>query len=76
MSDIKGCLSSCDWCGKSIFRKCTGSTDLDGGYSVHDTYEKLPEGWSYLSTMGRLCPECFEAYNRAVTSAKNERIKK
>lgn len=58
MSSINGQLTTCDRCGETIFRKCTGEGETDGGYTRWNEFEPFPTGWSWIDGIGRVCPEC------------------
>lgn len=58
MSETKGKLTTCDRCGKEIFRKYIGKGETDGGYTTWDKFEDLPEEWMYHTQIGYLCPHC------------------
>lgn len=66
MASKKGCLLTCDRCGKNVFLALLGKDYYDGGYSSSDKFEKYPEGWKYLSigTYTTLCPECYAEWER------------
>lgn len=70
MSEVNGKLVTCDRCGKSIFIKCTGEKELDGGYTRYNTFESLPEGWDWHTEVNRLCPTCNEEWNKLVDAFK------
>lgn len=57
-----GKLIGCDRCGKTVFLKTTGEKELDDGWTRYATFESPPDGWSYYSDVGRLCPQCSGAY--------------
>lgn len=61
MSKVNGQLRICDRCGSEIFLKCTGEGNTDGGYTRWNEFEKAV-GWNYLSTIGDLCPKCWDEY--------------
>lgn len=58
MSERKGKLVSCDRCGREIFLKYIGKGEADGGYTIWDRFENLPDDWMYTSQIGTLCPHC------------------
>ena len=61
---MNGRLSTCDRCGRSIFSRCTGEGEMDGGFTRWNSFEPLPSGWSSHSETGLLCPICNEEFNR------------
>lgn len=73
MAEVKGKLCSCDLCGRQIFLKCTGEGERDGGFTRWNTFEPYPEGWSYETPIGRMCPYCNAEYNRLIEKLKRER---
>lgn len=62
MSSINGRLTICDRCGETIFSKCTGEGDTDGGYTRWNEFEPLPEGWEFHHKIGTMCPKCSDQY--------------
>lgn len=52
-----GQLRTCDRCGASVFLKCIGEGETDGGYTRWSKFEEA-EGWSKELDMGDLCPSC------------------
>lgn len=70
MSEVNGKLGTCDRCGKSIFLKCTGEKELDGGYTRYNTFESYPDGWEHHYEVGRLCPTCNAEWNNVVVTFK------
>lgn len=52
-----GQLRTCDRCGASVFLKCTGEGEADGGYTRWNKFEDA-EGWSVEMAIGDLCPSC------------------
>lgn len=71
-----GRLVTCDRCGKTVFLKCTGEGECDGGFTRWNTFESLPEGWKFNVKVGDnwadLCPHCFEAYAAVMDRYMNE----
>lgn len=57
MSRKNGEMRICDRCGKTVFRKCIGEGERDGGFTRWNKFEKI-EGWSVECGWGDLCPEC------------------
>ena len=57
-----GKLITCDRCGKNLFLKYIGEGETDGGYTRWNKFEDPPNGWEYRCDIGRLCPECNNAY--------------
>ena len=63
MSQEKGILTTCECCETSVFRKLTGRGETDGGYTVWDKFEPLPNDWLYVGGgMGYLCPRCTSEF--------------
>ena len=71
MSEVNGKLVSCDRCGDTVFLKCIGEKELDGGYTRYNTFEAMPTGWEYHVEVGRLCPTCNEEWNNLVATFKH-----
>ena len=67
MAEWKGMIVSCDRCGKEIRLKYLGVGETDGGFTRWQNFEDMPEGWAYHSEVGRLCPNCEEAYKNMVS---------
>jgi hypothetical protein len=57
MSRENGQYVICDRCGVSIFRKCTGDGEMDGGFTRWNKFETA-DGWSV--DRGDLCPSCTQ----------------
>lgn len=72
MAEVKGLLISCDRCGTTAFRKCTGEGERDGGYTRWNTFEPAPEGWDTHRDTGQLCPRCNQEYTRLINSFMNK----
>lgn len=67
MSEVKGKLVTCDRCGATTFCKYIGQGNADGGYTIWDKFEPLPEGWGYSSAIhATLCPDCYFEYTSMV----------
>jgi uncharacterized protein YbdZ (MbtH family) len=64
MSQTNGRLTTCDCCGATVFSKCTGEGETDGGFTRWNKFEPLPEGWEFVHVLGRLCPKCMDRYKR------------
>ena len=62
MAEANGKLVSCDRCGDTVFLKCTGEGELDGGFTRWNKFETFPDGWEYHCEVGRLCPKCNAKY--------------
>ena len=69
MAEVCGKKITCDRCGKSIFLKCIGEGERDGGFTRWNKFEQRPEGWekyevpsldtsSTHSEYMQVCPEC------------------
>ena len=61
---VNGRLCTCDRCGRSVFSRCTGEGEMDGGFTHWNKFEPLPPGWRNHSVTGLLCPVCNEEFNR------------
>lgn len=70
MAGINGKLVSCDRCEKTVFVRCTGEGEADGGFTRWNTFEPLPDGWEYHSVVGQLCPECNKEYTSLIENFK------
>lgn len=68
MAEMNGQLVSCDRCGTQIFRKCAGEGEADGGFTRWNKFEPYPEGWEYVSDIGRVCPECNKKYKELLNT--------
>lgn len=62
----------CDRCGDSVFLKCIGEGETDGGYTRWNKFEADPEGWAYHSGIGKLCPKCNSLYTNMIKDFMNE----
>ena len=71
MAQVKGRLSICDRCGKTIFSKVTGEGETDGGYTRWNKFEELPEGWKNYYEVGLLCPDCNAIYHKIIAAFKD-----
>lgn len=71
MSVVNGKLITCDRCKNTIFCKCTGEGERDGGYTRWNKFEEAPD-WSCQYEIGNLCPACTQEYNNMITDFKNE----
>lgn len=72
MAEIEGKLLTCDVCGESVFLKYVETKDYDGGFTHLRTFEKKPEGWTYINPFKhevQLCPSCAERIKAAIESA-------
>lgn len=63
MSRENGEVRTCDRCGRTLFRKCIGEGEADGGYTRWNKFEPA-EGWSVESRWGDLCPECTDEFEK------------
>ena len=65
---VNGQLWMCERCGKTVFLKCTGEGERDGGYTRWNTFEPAPKGWKEVGVYHRgiylVCPECYEEYQK------------
>ena len=59
MSREKGEIRTCDRCKATVFLRCTGEGERDGGYTRWNEFEPA-EGWGHEYGMGDLCPTCME----------------
>lgn len=64
MAEVNGKLVSCDRCGDTVFLKCIGEGETDGGFTRWNKFEPLHDGWTYCNGVGRLCPKCTEQFNK------------
>lgn len=55
---VKGELIHCSRCNAVLFLKLLGKEPMDGGYTVCEKYESIPDNWLYDTCFGYLCPEC------------------
>lgn len=76
MAEEKGMLKTCDRCGKTIFLKCTGEGEMDGGFTRWNEFEPAPQGWDYVRDVGTLCPDCMCDYNFMIDNFKRGCAKK
>lgn len=72
MSKVNGRLITCDRCGKSVFEKCTGEKELDGGFTRYNTFENS-KNWG-CHNGNDLCPDCFREWNRIETEFMNKEL--
>lgn len=63
MGRTNGQMRTCDRCGATVFLKCTGEGDRDGGYTRWNCFEDPPKGWNILTSIGDICPECWAEYS-------------
>lgn len=58
--------SVCKRCGETHFSMYIGTQQYDGGYTRVNIFEPLPDGWGWGwgNEIGRLCPTCFEKYEK------------
>lgn len=63
MAQYNGRLTICDRCGAKGFARTTGDGDADGGYTRWNKFEPL-EGWTYVTGIGSMCPECSTEWER------------
>lgn len=75
MSCETGKRITCDRCDTEVFLKHTGEEEYDGGYTIVQTYEPLPEGWDnfFIRRKGKnklvyLCTECATLYESLMDS--------
>ena len=64
MSSVNGKFMTCDRCGATIFCKCTGEGEADGGYTRWNKFEKA-EGWT-VQHGKHLCKSCSELYEEMI----------
>ena len=62
MPEVNGKLVTCERCINTVFLKCTGEGEADGGYTRWNKFEPYPAGWRYCPDIGRLCPNCSAEY--------------
>ena len=65
MSKVNGQIVTCDACGGTVFAKCTGEGEADGGYTRWNNFER-PEGWGHGYGSKDLCPSCTARFGEAV----------
>lgn len=66
MSSVNGRLVTCDICGESVFLKCIGEGETDGGYTRWNKFEEAV-GWSrHCYEYMDICPSCTERISNAV----------
>ena len=76
MAEVNGKLVTCDRCSASVFLKCTGEDERDGGFTRWNKFEPLPEGWGTVEipaktdaskrTYIKVCPACHNLWYRAI----------
>ena len=64
MSKVNGQMRTCDRCGATVFLKCIGEGERDGGFTRWNVFEDAPKGWSHYTKTGDLCPDCCGEYTR------------
>ena len=72
MARKNGQILTCDRCSESIFLKCTGEGEMDGGYNRWNKFEAPPEGWDRIINVGDVCPKCNAEYKTILDKFKNE----
>lgn len=60
----KGKIIICDRCGQECRRAFLKQTEMDGGFTVNDCFEPMPEEWKYIYDVGWLCPACKKKYEK------------
>lgn len=77
MAEVNGKIVMCDrgQCGATVFLKCTGEGETDGGFTRWNKFEPLPEGWGRQIEVGTLCPKCNAEFKRLRDDFMN-RLKK
>lgn len=58
MSEQKGKMVTCARDDNFVFLKLIGKGEADGGYTVWDKFEPLPDNWLFDMDFGYLCPAC------------------
>ena len=71
MARENGQLRTCDRCGKTIFLKVIGDGETDGGYTRWNNFENA-NGWTVVTDIGDLCPECSGEFEELKKNFKNE----
>ena len=80
MAKINGQIVSCDRCGASVFRRCTGEGEADGGFTRWNDFEGLPDGWDLVAiprnrnapsgnaynSYLHVCPACHAMWDKVV----------
>lgn len=75
MAEVNGKLITCDRCGTTIFLKCIGEGERDGGYTRWNKFEPIPDGWDKLEvpstnnshpTYMQLCPSCSDLWREVL----------
>ena len=72
MSEKNGKLTTCDICGATVFSRSIGEGETDGGFTRWNKFEPKPEGWSWESELGDLCPKCSDRFNSKWEQLKKE----
>ncbi len=77
MSLMNGRLITCDICGATVFVKCTGTGEADGGFTRWNQFEEAP-GWTRISLYGfeQVCPECAKEVGDTVEKTVEDIRKK
>lgn len=73
MAEVNGKLVICDRCGKTVFLKCTGEKEMDGGFTRWNTFEPLPTTWGRHHEVGTLCPDCDVEYVTMINKFNQEK---
>ena len=68
MAEVNGKLVSCDRCNETVFLKCTGEGERDGGFTRWNNFEPIPSGWGNHFEVGLLCPKCNGEYRHLINS--------
>lgn len=75
MSEIKGKLTTCDRCGKTVFLKTIGDGEADGGFTRWNKFEPYPDGWDLVAVPDpdhtkhlyiRVCPDCHQMWRKII----------
>jgi hypothetical protein len=74
MAEVNGQLVTCDRCGATVFRRCVGAGEADGGFTRWDKFEPLPPGWELVAVPNgegtahlRVCPSCSALWRELLT---------
>ena len=72
MSKVNGQMRTCDRCGVTVFLKCTGEGERDGGFTRWNEFEAAPKGWVHHIKTGDLCPDCNQEFSKLCTDFERQ----
>lgn len=64
MAEWSGKIIICDRCGREYRMAFLKEKQMDGGFTVINNFEPLPNDWEYYREAGWLCPKCADSYKK------------